>query len=250
MASSGKVTLPDGAILPYQVLLGSPQAASATPLLMIQGLSGSKENWFDLPQLLARDRPVAIFDNRGISQRPVPEGPYSVALMASDAVAVADHLGWRQFHVLGISMGGAITQMVALNFPTRVKKLVIGCSSSLFLEDADPEALLAIVPNGGGKPTPEQMMQTLRKGLEINLTEEQVNTQPKILDQLVQLELKLKKPARAISECPSPSSSLGAKTPWTSPLRALSRELRFARWLIILAFTVVFSAPAYGNWGI
>ena len=84
------------------------------------------------------------------------------------------------------------------------------------------------------------MMQTLRKGLEINLTEEQVNTQPKILDQLVQLELKLKKPARAISECPSPSSSLGAKTPWTSPLRALSRELRFARWLIILAFTVVF----------
>jgi len=221
MASSGKVTLPDGAILPYQVLLGSPQAASATPLLMIQGLSGSKENWFDLPQLLARDRPVAIFDNRGISQRPVPEGPYSVALMASDAVAVADHLGWRQFHVLGISMGGAITQMVALNFPTRVKKLVIGCSSSLFLEDADPEALLAIVPNGGGKPTPEQMMQTLRKGLEINLTEEQVNTQPKILDQLVQLELKLKKPARAISECPSPSSSLGAKTPWTSPLRAL-----------------------------
>lgn len=186
--TSGKLALPDGAILPYQQLIGSPQAAKETPLLMVQGLSGSKENWLNLPELLAVHRQVVIFDNRGIGQRPVPEGPYAIPQMADDAVALADHLGWKQFHVFGISMGGGISQMIAIKYPSRVKKLILGCTSSAFYEDADPEAIQSLVPTSG-KMTPEETLRKLRQGLEINLTEDQIQNQPEIADKLLKMEI-------------------------------------------------------------
>ena len=192
---AGRLTLKDGTILPY-IVLPSP-AGQALPLLMIQGLSGSKENWFSLPTELAKTRPVAVFDNRGIAQRPVPEGPYSVELMASDAVAVADHLGWKQFDLLGISMGGAISQVLTLNYPSRVRKLIIGCSSACFTAIESHEAIEAITPPHR-KLTPEEQLEYMRKGIEINLTLDQVTTNPKLVDDMLEMELKLKKPAAGI----------------------------------------------------
>lgn len=59
-----------GVKLVYQVgkLSTNVQILSAdarkTPLLLIMGLSGTKEDWFDLPKRFSQDRPVLIFDNR------------------------------------------------------------------------------------------------------------------------------------------------------------------------------------------
>jgi 3-oxoadipate enol-lactonase len=195
-STSGVVTLKDGAVFPYQ-LLSSP-VKNAVPLLMIQGLSGSKENWLNLPVELAKLRPVAIFDNRGIT-RPVPEGPYSTELMASDAVAVADHLGWKQFDLFGISMGGAISQMLALNYPHRVRKLILGCTSACFTGGSTPDAARTLVPPPG-KLTKEEQLQHMRESLEINLTREQVDLHPELLDEMLKLELKLKKPGAGIGK--------------------------------------------------
>ena len=48
---------------------------------------------------------------------------YSIKDMASDAVGVLDHLGIDKAHIIGASMGGMITQRVAIHYPERVKSL-------------------------------------------------------------------------------------------------------------------------------
>jgi pimeloyl-ACP methyl ester carboxylesterase len=50
-------------------------------------------------------------------------GPYDIADMARDTLELADGLGLDTFHLLGVSMGGAISQELALAAPERVRTL-------------------------------------------------------------------------------------------------------------------------------
>jgi pimeloyl-ACP methyl ester carboxylesterase len=61
----------------------------------------------------------------GASSRPPDAGAYSFELMAGDVLALADHLGWDRFALVGHSMGGAVAQLVALSHPQRLTGLVL-----------------------------------------------------------------------------------------------------------------------------
>ncbi|WP_439656768.1 3-oxoadipate enol-lactonase [Lentzea sp. HUAS TT2] len=78
---------------------------------------------------------VVRFDLRGHGGSPVVPGPYSIADLASDVVELLDHLGVRRFHYLGVSIGGAIGQWLALHWGSRVLTLTICASAARF---ADP----------------------------------------------------------------------------------------------------------------
>jgi pimeloyl-ACP methyl ester carboxylesterase len=100
------------------------------PLLLIMGLGYPSYLWHRTrPTLAARYRTIAL-DNRGSGRSDVPEGPYTIALMASDAAAVLDAAGVESAHVFGLSMGGMIAQEFALQYPGRVRSLILGCTAS------------------------------------------------------------------------------------------------------------------------
>ncbi len=100
-------------------------AGEGEPLLMVQGLATDHFGWMlQVPELSEHYR-VVTFDNRDVGQSKQADGPYEIADMARDTLALADHLGLDTFHLLGMSMGGAIAQEVALLAPERLRTLTL-----------------------------------------------------------------------------------------------------------------------------
>jgi pimeloyl-ACP methyl ester carboxylesterase len=131
----------------------------AEPILLVQGLGGQLVNW---PQHLIEYliennfRPI-VFDNRdtGLSTRVDSdsfsdekrndtivrsyiryylrlsiESEYTIDDMANDAIAVLDELNISKAHVLGISMGGMIAQIIASTHPDRTKTFTLIASTA------------------------------------------------------------------------------------------------------------------------
>ncbi|XP_059667258.1 uncharacterized protein LOC132312771 [Cornus florida] len=70
---------------------------------------------------------VCAFDNRGMGRSSIPtkKSEYTTCIMAKDAIAVMDHLGWRKAHVLGHSMGAMIACKLAAIAPDRILSLAL-----------------------------------------------------------------------------------------------------------------------------
>jgi pimeloyl-ACP methyl ester carboxylesterase len=98
------------------------------PLLLIMGLALSSRGWDRLPEHLARDFHVLVFDNLGTGRSARRGIAYRMRELADDAAAVLDAAGIAQAHVFGISMGGMIAQELAIRHPERVRSLALGCT--------------------------------------------------------------------------------------------------------------------------
>jgi 3-oxoadipate enol-lactonase len=115
----------DGARLHYEAF----GRRTSPAVLMIQGLGADKHGWDMQRFTLARNYRVIAFDNRGAGRSDKPFGVYSIEQMTDDAVAVLDHAGVAEAHVVGASMGGAISQVMAVRHPTRVLSLTLACTA-------------------------------------------------------------------------------------------------------------------------
>jgi pimeloyl-ACP methyl ester carboxylesterase len=101
------------------------QHGEGEPLLCVMGLAADTLAWtLQVPAFSATHQTV-IFDNRDVGQSSMTSGPYEIADMAGDALGLADALGLDSFHLLGVSMGGAIAQEMALAAPGRVRTLTL-----------------------------------------------------------------------------------------------------------------------------
>lgn len=105
------------------------EGGAGPPLLMINGLAASAYLWPRrwLEVLESRFRVVRV-SNRGTGHTHAP-GPFGIADLAVDALAVLDAAGFDHSHVFGYSMGGMVAQTLALEAPERVRRLVL-CSTS------------------------------------------------------------------------------------------------------------------------
>jgi pimeloyl-ACP methyl ester carboxylesterase len=124
---------------------------NATPILLVTGLGAQLTLW---PDFLIKDlqennfRPV-VFDNRdvGLSTRFSSEpsqtlnyikyflfipinSEYTIEDMASDGIAVLDHLEIDSAHILGMSMGGMISQVLVAQYPLRSKSFTMISSTA------------------------------------------------------------------------------------------------------------------------
>ncbi len=99
-------------------------AGEGPPLLLIAGCGQPAVAWHLslVPALVGAGYRVATFDNRGVAPSSSPPAPYSVDQMASDSIALLDHLGWAEpVRIAGHSMGGWIAETLVLDHPDRVR---------------------------------------------------------------------------------------------------------------------------------
>ena len=129
------ITSHDGVDLYYE-----RHGDAGDPLLCIMGLGATLQFWqFQMP-VFARHHRVCVFDNRGMGRSHKPAGPYTIATMADDALAVMDACGFDRAHVLGLSMGGMIAQELALRHPDRLQTLTLACTFARPDDDARAQA--------------------------------------------------------------------------------------------------------------
>jgi pimeloyl-ACP methyl ester carboxylesterase len=118
-------------------------------LLLIAGATSSMKRWPDefCVRLADAGRLVIRYDNRDTGRStvfPVGAPGYSIRDMADDAVGVLDAYGVERAHIAGWSMGGMITQNVAIYHPNRVR--------SAFLFGSTPDgSAVASAAIGAGK---------------------------------------------------------------------------------------------------
>jgi pimeloyl-ACP methyl ester carboxylesterase len=98
---------------------------AATPLVFTQHFMGNLDN-FDpaITDALAPGREVILFDNAGVG-RSTGTAPSTIGGMAADAISFIDGLGLTAVDLLGHSMGGETAQLIALNRPDLVRRLVL-----------------------------------------------------------------------------------------------------------------------------
>jgi pimeloyl-ACP methyl ester carboxylesterase len=116
----------------------------------------------------------AFIDIRGYGNSRDVSGDYTISEVAADAIALADQLGWRDFHVVGHSMGGKAAQKVAMDAPARVRSVVAVTpvpASALPFDDAvfgffaaaceQDEAALALMGDSVGNRLSKTWLQSM-----------------------------------------------------------------------------------------
>lgn len=111
-------------------------------VLLIHGFQASAAIWRLVQEALPADRYTSIaINNRGAggSEAPPREEDFSVQIFASDALELMTQLGWRDFTLVGHSLGGATVAQFAVDHPGLIKGLVL-------LDPSDPDG--ARLPEG------------------------------------------------------------------------------------------------------
>ncbi len=113
---------------------------SGEPLVLVHGYTGDISDWrHQLPEF-SRTHRVLVLDLRGHgqSQAPPDRSVYTVPQMSHDVEALAEHVGFDRYHLLGHSMGGAVVQEVALRSPQKLLSLTLHDTAHRFNLDSDP----------------------------------------------------------------------------------------------------------------
>lgn len=128
------VDVAPGVRLWAQDLPAATDAPEPDPVLLVMGANASGLLWPDeLVARLAERHRVIRYDHRdtGRSTWAFDEHPYPIAELARDAVAVLDACDVPRAHVVGMSLGGVLGQLLLLDAPERVATATLFCTAAL-----------------------------------------------------------------------------------------------------------------------
>jgi 3-oxoadipate enol-lactonase len=110
-----------GAVISYEV----HGAVDAPTVLFLNSLGSTRAMWERQRRAFAGTYRVIVYDTRGHGQSSVPPGPYTIAQLGRDALAILDAEGVARAHVCGLSLGGLTALWLAVHAPDRVRSLVM-----------------------------------------------------------------------------------------------------------------------------
>jgi 3-oxoadipate enol-lactonase len=120
------------------------------PVLVLAGSLGSTlEMWRPQVASLAERFRVVRIDHRGHGRSPVPPGPYRIADLAEDVLALLDRLGLERVAWCGLSLGGMVGMHLGSEAPQRVASLTLCCTTSNFPDTTVWKERIAAVSSGG-----------------------------------------------------------------------------------------------------
>ena len=101
------------------------------PMVFLSETACDGEVWkiYQMPEF-SKDHRVIIHDYRGTGQSTKPSIDYTTRMFANDVVALMDHLKADDAIVVGHSMGGRVAQLLALDHPKKVHKLVLASTGA------------------------------------------------------------------------------------------------------------------------
>mgnify|MGYP006183756707 CR=1 FL=1 len=89
------------------------------------------------------------YDTRGHGASEVPEGPYSIEMLADDVADLIEKLGLGPLHFCGLSMGGMVAQMMGARHPNKILSLTIADSAAFMpAKDTWQERILTVKESG------------------------------------------------------------------------------------------------------
>jgi pimeloyl-ACP methyl ester carboxylesterase len=162
---------------------------SGEPVVLIAGFTAVKETWELQVAELSKHFRVISFDNRGVGETTVPTAPFSIADMAADTAGLMDALGIDSAHFFGVSMGGLIAQVLALDYPERVKKVALGCTTHGGRHAVQPEREVMEILAKASDPT-IPVEESVRLRLPVIFAERSMREEPERLEEFVRLAIR------------------------------------------------------------
>lgn len=158
---------------------------SGEPVILIGGYTMGKEAWRLQVEGLMKVFRVITFDNRGVGETTVPTEPFTVADMAADTVGLMDALGIDSAHIFGVSMGGLIAQILALDYSGRVKKVALGCTTHGGRHAIQPEKeVMDTLAKASDTTIPAE--ESIRMRVPLIFAERFIQEEPERLEEFVQ----------------------------------------------------------------
>ena len=104
---------------------------TGAPVVVLGSSIGtSSAMWAPQVAALSRRYQVLRYDHRGHGRSPVPPGPYDVADLGRDVLALLDRLGLERVAYGGLSLGGMVGMWLGINAPERIASLALCCTSA------------------------------------------------------------------------------------------------------------------------
>jgi 3-oxoadipate enol-lactonase len=156
------------------------------PLLFISGLSGSTHSWGGQIPFFAKHYRCMVFDNRGAGLSGKPQGPYTMAKMAEDALRLLDGLGVEKTLVFSLSMGGMIALELARIASARLGAMLLGCTHAGGTSRISPSPdAVSLLMNNEGLSREE----ILRKDSPLFFSERFRTQSPEVLQEYYRMQL-------------------------------------------------------------
>ncbi len=100
------------------------------PLLMISGQGLDHHMWDNFAPCLEDNFTLITYDHRGTGESDKPKSPpYSTEMFSEDAATVLAAAGADSAHVFGFSMGGRVSQWLAVSHPKKIRCLILGATT-------------------------------------------------------------------------------------------------------------------------